>query len=68
MDRLNIQFGSGLLPAPLLTLVVGLKLTRAISTGPGGGFWWWVLAPAWIPVAVGLPVLAVIILVFRRRW
>lgn len=34
----------------LLTLVfIVLKLTRVISWS-----WWWVLAPAWIPVALGL--------------
>ena len=34
----------------LLTLVfIVLKLTRVISWS-----WWWVLAPAWIPIALGL--------------
>lgn len=47
------------LDAGLLGLLfVGLKLTHVIDWS-----WWWVLAPFWIPLAIGLLVFAVIIAV-----
>ena len=55
MDRLDIRI-DGLLPTLLLVLFVGLKLTGQIDWS-----WWWGLSPVWIPFAVGLPVLIVII-------
>ena len=40
---------------PLLTvLFIGLKLTGYIAWS-----WWWVLAPLWIPIAIGLVLLSI---------
>lgn len=39
----------------LILLFVGLKLTGYIDWS-----WWWVLAPAWIPVIVFVAVLALL--------
>ncbi len=42
----------------LLTLLfIGLKLGGVIAWS-----WWWVLAPTWIPVAIGLAVALVAVL------
>lgn len=42
----------------LLTLLfIGLKLTGYIAWS-----WWWVLAPTWIPVAIGIVLIAIAIL------
>jgi hypothetical protein len=42
---------------PLLTLMfIYLKLTGVIAWS-----WWWVLAPMWIPLAIALLVLIVIL-------
>lgn len=38
----------------LLVLFIGLKLTGYISWS-----WWWVLAPAWIPIVLGIALYAV---------
>ncbi len=49
----------------LLTLVfIVLKLTRVISWS-----WWWVLAPAWIPIALGflLIIASVLSVKFKMR-
>jgi hypothetical protein len=46
----------------VLTLVfVVLKLTHVIDWS-----WWWVLAPTWIPMTLGL-LLVVVILVLKRK-
>lgn len=45
----------------LTVLFIGLKLTGHIAWS-----WWWVLAPMWIPIAVLLLLLAV--LVMLQRW
>lgn len=39
----------------LTILFIGLKLTNYIDWS-----WWWVLAPMWLPVAVVLGVMAVV--------
>jgi len=49
---------SGLFTAALLLTFIILKLTGTIDWS-----WWWVLAPAWMPVALGL-LLVLVILVF----
>lgn len=52
-----VQGGSGGVSiAGLLGIVfIVLKLTGVIAWS-----WWWVLAPFWIPVAIGLAVLLII--------
>ena len=52
---------SGLFMAGLLLTFIILKLTGTIDWS-----WWWVLAPAWIPLALGL-LLVLVILVFYDR-
>lgn len=50
---------SGVSFATLLTLLfIGLKLGHVIDWS-----WWWVVAPLWIPPAIMLGVLAVILIV-----
>lgn len=39
----------GIVPALLLVAFIVLKLCKVIAWS-----WWWVLAPAWIPVAIVL--------------
>ncbi len=50
----------------LLVLFVALKLTDVIAWS-----WWWVLAPAWIPISivlmVGAPILLLCWLVSRKK-
>ena len=38
----------------LAILFIALKLTAVI-----GWSWWWVLSPIWIPVAIGLAIVAI---------
>lgn len=55
MSKESSQSGGSIGFFGLLTvLFIGLKLTGHISWS-----WWWVLAPIWIPAAVGLSVAAV---------
>ena len=44
--------GGSIFPSLLLTLFIGLKLA---GVGPVANWsWWWVLSPAWIPLALVL--------------
>lgn len=43
------------LTSMLLVLFIALKLTGVINWS-----WWWVLAPFWIPLTLGVLVLAII--------
>lgn len=45
----------GILSSLLLALFIGLKLTGYINWS-----WWWVLAPAWIPVVLVLVILCIL--------
>jgi hypothetical protein len=49
----------------LTVLFVGLKLTHFI-----GWSWWWVLAPIWLPIGVGLTVagIACLIVIIALKW
>lgn len=49
--------GVGLLGLLTVAFVV-LKLTGVIAWS-----WWWVLAPAWIPLAVGLVITVIVMIV-----
>ena len=45
----------------LLTLLfIGLKLTHYINWS-----WWWVLAPTWIPFAIGFTIIILWLLIFH---
>jgi uncharacterized protein (DUF983 family) len=41
----------------LTILFIGLKLAKVIDWS-----WWWVLAPAWIPVAIAILVAIIIVI------
>lgn len=66
MSNRNTSSGSsgGIGCLGVLTIVfVVLKITNLIDWS-----WWWVLAPAWIPVSLVLVVLLVIVLVLLVKW
>ena len=46
-----------LLVVLLTVLFIGLKLTGYIDWS-----WWWVLAPVWIPLALALVVISIVVL------
>jgi len=46
----------------LLLLFIGLKLGNVI-----GWSWWWVLAPAWAPLALVLLLSAALVILTRKR-
>lgn len=63
----NVSASSGGILLPGMTILfVALKLTGVIDWS-----WWWVLAPFWIPLSLGLVVLVLITsvtaIVFNRR-
>ena len=49
----------------LTILFIGLKLTNHIDWS-----WWWVLAPVWIPIVIGLAGFCIVLLalMFRDWW
>ena len=49
---------SSSIATPLLIVFIVLKLTEVIAWS-----WWWVLAPLWIPVAIGASVILLAVLV-----
>lgn len=56
MSSNNNSTGSGIGFCGLLTIAfIVLKLTKCIAWS-----WWWVLAPAWVPLALVLVVLAIV--------
>ena len=55
MTEINI-FGGGFLSL-LVILFIGLKLGNIIDWS-----WWWVLAPIWIPLALTILILIIVIL------
>lgn len=56
MSSNNNSTGSGIGFCGLLTIAfIVLKLTKCIAWS-----WWWVLAPAWVPLAIVLVVLAIV--------
>lgn len=55
----NIKVTSGSIFTSLLAILfIGLKLTGYITWS-----WWWVLAPIWIPGAVAIIALVVLLLI-----
>ncbi|HWQ56327.1 MAG TPA: hypothetical protein VN442_21750 [Bryobacteraceae bacterium] len=57
MANSSSSSSSGIGFSGLLTvLFIGLKLTGYINWS-----WWWVLAPLWIPLAIVLTLLAVVV-------
>lgn len=56
MSSNNNSTSSGIGFCGLLTIAfIVLKLTKCIAWS-----WWWVLAPAWVPLALVLVVLAIV--------
>lgn len=56
MSSNNKSTGSGIGFCGLLTIAfIVLKLTKCIAWS-----WWWVLAPAWVPLALVVVVLAIV--------
>lgn len=56
MSSNNNSTGSGIGFCGLLTIAfIVLKLTECIAWS-----WWWFLAPAWVPLAIVLVVLAIV--------
>ena len=55
----DIQYGGPSFLSLLCILFIGLKLGGVIAWS-----WWWVLAPIWIPVAIGIIVGFVLLAVF----
>jgi hypothetical protein len=55
--QIVVQKGIGFLPL-LALLFIGLKLGGVITWS-----WLWVLAPLWVPIAIGLGLLALIAIV-----
>lgn len=56
MSSNNNSTGSGIGFCGLLTIAfIVLKLTKCIAWS-----WWWVLAPAWVPLAIVVVVLAIV--------
>jgi hypothetical protein len=49
---------SSSIATPLLVVFIVLKLTEVIAWS-----WWWVLAPLWIPIAIGLSIILLAVLV-----
>ena len=49
---------SSSIATPLLVVFIVLKLTEVIAWS-----WWWVLAPLWIPIALGLSIILLAVLV-----
>ena len=49
---------SSSIATPLLIVFIVLKLTEVIAWS-----WWWVLAPLWIPAAIGASVILLAVLV-----
>jgi hypothetical protein len=64
-DNNNVQVRSGGIgfAGMLAILFIGLKLTGYIDWS-----WWWVLSPLWIPLAVVLGVIAVILVIAAIVW
>lgn len=53
----NVEVKSGGILLPMLAvLLIGLKLTGYIQWG-----WLWVLSPLWIPLAVAIVIIAILI-------
>ena len=57
-SKIGIKF-TELLTALLTVLFVGLKLTNHIDWS-----WWWVLAPLWIGLAIGVLVLIIVLFLY----
>ena len=55
-DRINITFPI----LPLLTIAfIVLKLCKVITWS-----WWWVLAPTWIPAALGILIIIIVLIIW----
>jgi hypothetical protein len=59
MDNKNVSTGNGIGFCGVLTLIfITLKLIGIINWS-----WWWVLSPLWIPVAIALFIILIILVV-----
>lgn len=52
----------GIVPTLVLGALITLKLCKVITWS-----WWWVLAPAWVPVVIVLIVAVVVFIVILRE-
>ena len=62
MAKENRVYGGIGFPGLLTITFIVLKLTGVIAWS-----WWWVLAPMWMPLAIGLVALVVWLVVFVVR-
>jgi hypothetical protein len=63
-DMNNQSTGGGVGFFTLLAILfIGLKLGGVIAWS-----WWWVLAPIWIPLLVGVVIIAVVLVIAWQRW
>ena len=58
MANTTVKAGGPGLCTLLTVLFVALKLTGVIAWS-----WWWVLAPTWIPMSIGLGLIVVLLVV-----
>lgn len=60
-DNQKITVTVGGFPTLLLIAFIVLKLCKVITWS-----WWWVLSPAWIPIALSLVFGGVLLLLFKK--
>ena len=59
-SRVQTEGGIGFFTL-LALLFIGLKLGKVIDWS-----WWWILAPIWIPIALGLILIIIFTIIWRK--